>query len=214
MAYFTKKEQLVIIFLIILILAIALFGFINKSTRPSPSELKDVDELLKELADNEEGEEFNENIEAKDIGKDDIIMIHISGQVYKPGLIELKAGSRVIDAVELAGGLKAEADLDRINLAKKLEDEEKIYISKIGEEALPLEVVGSSPVGHTVGGKININNCSKEELMTLPGIGEVLAGRIIDYREANPFKSIEDIRNVSGIGEKRFEEIKDLIIIR
>ena len=140
------------------------------------------------------------------------IMVHISGQVYNPGLVILEAGSRLIDAVELAGGLKKDADLDKINLAKKLSDEEKIYIPKIGEEYI--EEVYKSSNSSTTSGKININTCTKEELMSLPGIGEVLADRIMKYRSENKFQTIEDIKNVSGIGEKRFEDIKDLIIVK
>nr|WP_276537079.1 helix-hairpin-helix domain-containing protein [Anaerosalibacter massiliensis] len=145
-------------------------------------------------------------------------MVHISGQVFKPGLIELKNGSRVTDAVNKAGGLKDEADLDRINLAKKLIDEEKIYIPKIGEENDMVEDINSSNEdtqenSQNGNDKIDINKATKEELMGLPGIGEVLAGRIIEYRESNKFKTIEDIKNVSGIGDKKFESIENMIIV-
>lgn len=118
----------------------------------------------------------------------------------------------VIDAVNLAGGLKNNADSDRINLARKLTDEEKIYIPKIGEDELPDEVsnLGSSYNS----GKVNINSCSKEELVSLPGIGSVLADRILEYRKQHRFEAIEDIMNVSGIGDKKFDNIKELIIIK
>lgn len=145
------------------------------------------------------------------------IMVHISGEVYKPGIIILESGKRLIDATELAGGLKKDADLDRINLAKKLSDEEKIYIPKVGEEVdleISTESMESSSGGRDESGKININTCSKEDLMSLPGIGEVIAGRIIDYRESNQFKSIDDIKSVSGIGDKKFEGIQELIIVK
>ncbi len=207
MNYFTKKEQLVIISLILVIIVISLFGFIKKDIAKSNGDNMetgiDPEDLLMEIESDEEVEE------------DQIIMVHISGEVYKPGLVELELGSRVTDAVELAGGLKKDADMDRINLAKKLIDEEKIYIPKIGEDEVPIEAssVGmSNDVNNN--GQININTCTKEELMSLPGIGEVLAGRIIEYREQNPFKTIEDIKNVSGIGDKKFESIKDLITVR
>ena len=142
------------------------------------------------------------------------IMVHISGEVYKPGIIELSLGSRVIDAVNLAGGLKKDADLDKINLAKKLVDEEKIYIPKIGDENIPVEASKIDNFTDIGDGKININTCTKEELISLPGIGEVLAGRILEYREGNQFNTIDDIKNVSGIGDKKFESIRELITVK
>ena len=89
-------------------------------------------------------------------------MVHISGQVYKPGIVILEAGSRLIDAVELAGGLKKDADLDKINLARKLSDEEKIFIPKIGEDPIE-EVYEFKNPNSSSSGKININTCTKEE---------------------------------------------------
>ena len=141
-------------------------------------------------------------------------MVHISGAVHRPGVIELELGKRLIDAVEICGGLKDDADIDRINLAKKLADEEKVYIPRIGEEIS--DDLSFSAEGNTESnsGKININTCSKAELLLLPGIGDVLADRIIEYREKTPFKRIEDIKNVSGIGEKKFESIKDMITVK
>src|SRR5690606_23115175 len=112
-----------------------------------------------------------------------------------------------IDAVDLAGGLKKEADLDRINLAKKLEDEEKIYIPKVGEEvnAAELFISTEGAVNSSGSNKININTCSLSELEGLPGIGQVIAGRIIEYRKSKSFKKIEEIKNVSCLGGKKFE---------
>mgnify|MGYP000917595516 CR=1 FL=1 len=211
MNYFTKKEQLVIISLILVIIVISLFGFwkknIVKSNEDNTETGIDPEDLLMEI-----DSESDQNADAEE---NQIIMVHISGEVYKPGLVELELGSRVIDAVELAGGLKKDADMDRINLAKKLVDEEKIYIPKIGEEETPIEM-SSGGVSNDVNtsGQIDINTCTKEELMSLPGIGEVLAGRIVEYREQNPFKTIDDIKNVAGIGDKKFESIRDLIIVR
>lgn len=202
MLFFSKKEQIILVFLVVIVVSISLFNFLNKE-KP---ELLDDETLVEDYINglNELDEENSEEPSE--------IMVHISGQVYNPGLVILEAGSRLIDAVELAGGLKKDADLDKINLAKKLSDEEKIYIPKIGEEYI--EEVYKSSNSNTTSGKININTCTKEELMSLPGIGEVLADRIMKYRSENKFQTIEDIKNVSGIGEKRFEDIKDLIIVK
>src|SRR5699024_5888902 len=102
-------------------------------------------------------------------------------------------------------------------LAKKLSDEDKIYIPKIGEEIGDIQDMSIENLESTKGestGKVNINNCTKELLISLPGIGEVTSEKIINYRNENKFDTIEDIKKVSGIGEKKFDEIKDLIIVK
>jgi len=141
------------------------------------------------------------------------IGVYVVGAVLNPGVYFLPQGSRVADALEAAGGATEEADLVRVNLAKRVYDEEEIYVPRLGEENPPLlSPLGSS--GGQAGGKININTATAAELETLPGIGPVLAQRIVDYRKANgPFATIEDIKNVSGIGEGIFEEIKELIFV-
>ncbi|KGG80175.1 hypothetical protein Y919_07660 [Caloranaerobacter azorensis H53214] len=207
MVSFTKKEQIVILILVICIISIISIKLIKSN------DIK-LDEVGQDINDIEDEENVNISQKSTEEDKDKIIMVHISGEVYKPGLVILKEGDRVIDAVNAAGGLKEEADLDRINLAKKLVDEEKIYVPKKSEK----NFVGNSQENVILNtsvstNKININNASLNELMELPGIGKVLAGRIIEYRAKNRFNSIEDIKNVSGIGEKRFEAIKDLITI-
>lgn len=204
MPYFTKKEQIIVILIIAIILLISGFNFINKNLlnvkEDDNENIGEVEELVEKL---EEGMETSE--------EEQYIIVHVSGQVYNPGIVELKLGSRVIDAVNLAGGLKKDADSDKINLARKLSDEEKIHVPKIGEESVIPETSNSNQSDNS---KININTCTKEELMSLPGVGEVLAGRIVEYRDNNPFKAIEDIMNVSGIGDKKFESIKELIIVK
>ena len=207
---FTKKEQIVILVVVFIVTVSLGFKFLIKDTFKSNDLIIELDNV--EEVSGEEDENLNEEIE-----QEVDIMVHISGQVYNPGIIKLKSGKRLVDAIELAGGLKKEADLDRINLAKKLLDEEKLYIPKIGEEDNPSINLVSMESNSTQSNeikKININTCTKEELITLPGIGEVIAGRIIDYRLANQFKSIDDIKSVSGIGDKKFEGIQELIIVK
>lgn len=160
--------------------------------------------------------DHNENnmIEQSEAGK---IVVHIEGEVEKPGVYELKKDSRVYDAIDAAGGLLKDADRRRINLAKKITDEEYIYIANKNEEnieityrenlLMPTDVIENTNL-------ININRANIMELKELPGIGDVLAGRIIEYRdEKGGFKSIEEIKNVSGIGDKRFSDIKDKVTI-
>lgn len=206
---FTKKDQLIIMGLVAVIIGISFFKFFNKKVslgREEEAEDQiDIEDILGEL-DQDHDEQTQENVS---------IMIHISGQVHNPGIIELELGSRLIDAVNLAGGLKKDADLDRMNLAKRLNDEEKIYIPAIGEENTPIEIANLNSSGNSgnTEAKVNINTCTKEELITLPGIGEVTAEKILNYREENLFKIADDIKNVSGIGEKKFEAIEELITI-
>jgi len=141
------------------------------------------------------------------------IGVYVVGAVMKPGVYFLPQGSRVADALEAAGGPTDEADLVRVNLAKRVYDEEQIYVPRLGEENPPLPPPSGSP-GSQAGGKININTATTAELDTLPGIGPVLAQRIVDYRKANgPFAAIEDIKNVRGIGDATFEEIEELIFV-
>lgn len=197
---FTKKEQIAI-FVIVLIVIISIgYKFFIQDF------LKDDEESFGLIG--EHLEESDDEIMEEDINDENYdIMVHVSGEVYRPGLVTLSNGDRVIDAVNLSGGLKNQADLDRINLAKKVQDEEKIYIPRIGEESTQIGDTSESAVS-----KININTCTKSDLETLPGIGAITADKIIEYRESNSFKQIEDIMNVSGIGEKKFESIKELII--
>lgn len=200
--YFTKKEQIAILVIVLIAIFFLAFKFIVQDLISSKDEplaiIKELDIDAPANFDSVEEEEY--------------IMIHISGQVFYPGIFELKSGSRVKDAVDLAGGLKKEADLDKINLAKKIADEEKIYIPGKGED-IDVEILASNLTSPS-DGKININDCSKEQLMGLPGIGEVTASKIIDYRSTSRFKTIEDLMNVSGIGTKKFEAIRDYIVVK
>jgi competence protein ComEA len=137
--------------------------------------------------------------------------VYVTGAVLKPGVYFLPPGSRVRDALKAAGGPTEEADLVRVNLAKRVYDEEQIYVPSEGEESPP---VASYAPGNPAGGKINLNTASAQDLEALPGIGPVLAQRIVDYREANgPFATIEDIMKVHGIGPAIFEDIKDSIFV-
>jgi len=146
------------------------------------------------------------------------LRVYVSGAVAHPDVYELPYDSIVKDAIEAAGGPTGEADLNRVNLARRVHDEEQIYVPQKGEESLPVSPPSSpslpSPSSQG-GGKVNINTATAEELDTLPGVGPSIAQRIIDYRTANgPFRSIEDIKNVKGIGDATFEKLKDKITVQ
>jgi len=151
------------------------------------------------------------------------IKVHVAGAVRQPGVYALSPDDRVLDAVEAAGGMTADADVDQVNLADRLQDAMRLYIPIKGEAApaAPTPIpfapgsISGSPATGQVGGPVNINTASQAELETLPHIGEAIAGRIIAYREANgPFNQIEDLQEVSGIGDKTYADLRDLIAVQ
>lgn len=140
------------------------------------------------------------------------IVIHIDGQVVNKGVYTIDSNYRLNDLINLAGGLTEIADKSKINLAKKLTDGEKIYIYAIGEEIVENESKQDNNSFNN--GKVNINTAEKDKLLTLPGIGDSTADKIIKYRDENgKFEKIEDIKNINGIGEAKFKNIEQLICI-
>lgn len=148
------------------------------------------------------------------------IKVYIAGEVKNEGVIELEEGSRIVDAIEKAGGKTDQSDLKNVNLAYELEDGQKIYIPNINENNIEdVEIIDDSPngiVNETEKSEIiNINKADEKELQNLNGIGESLAMNIVKYREENGnFKNIEDLINVPGIGESKFETIRDQIKVK
>ncbi len=134
------------------------------------------------------------------------LRIHVAGEVHRPGVYELPFGSIVQDAIDAAGGLSGEASHDRINLAAKLEDGQQVYVPEVSE-SVPLS---SNPAGSSE--KISINTASAPDLERLPGIGPVLAQRIVEYREQNgPYQRLEDLLEVEGIGPSKLESLRDYV---
>jgi competence protein ComEA len=148
------------------------------------------------------------------------ILVYVLGAVTRPGVYALPWDSRVEQAISAAGGASDNADLVRVNLAQRLYDEQQLYIPRQGEQILPMLPTAPASLAATQapqaeGPRININAASAVELETLPGIGPVLAQRIVDYREANGlFRTPADIRNVSGIGEGIFDTIRERIAVQ
>ncbi|SNT40583.1 competence protein ComEA [Asanoa hainanensis] len=143
------------------------------------------------------------------------IVVSVAGKVRKPGLVRLPAGSRVADAVEAAGGTVPGTDLASVNLARLLVDGEQVLVGVTP----PPGAAGDTPSGGTgsdsgAGGKVNLNTATLAELDSLPGVGPVLAQRILDHRTAKGgFKSVGDLRNVDGIGASRYEDLKELVTV-
>jgi competence protein ComEA len=171
--------------------------------------------LMEELVEEEE----SQKLASQEEEPPGTIMVHVSGAVENPGVFEMQEGERVFQVLEKAH-LATDADTNQLNLAQTLTDQDKVVVPRVGE-VLETSMTGTAGVIHvssstTGGNQVNINRASAGELAErLPGIGPVLAQRIVDYRERNGgFKSSEEITEVSGIGEKRYEQIKDLITVR
>lgn len=220
----TKKQKIVLA-VIISILLFVTFVYIYKN-------IYSLDENSEIVINNDTQIENNfmqngtnqTNILTKEEEK---VIVHVIGEVNNPGVVTLKEGARIIDAINEAGGKTEEADLSKVNLAYVVEDGTQIYIPRINENLNEIELMtqdaGSSIVINSSetadeednkNSKVNINTANKEKLETLPGIGETTAQKIIDYREANgKFNNIEDLKNVSGIGDAKFNSLKDKITV-
>ena len=204
----TRNKQNIVLIVIVLII-VSVFSISNYIKQQKVYILSGETEKGTIESNNE-----NNAIGQPDTGK---IMVHVEGEIANPGVYELDKDSRVFNAIEAAGGLSKDADKKCINLAKKIVDEEYIYIPNKNEKDIEFPyrenlLIPTGTIENT--NLININRANIMELKELPGIGDVLAGRIIEYRnEKGGFKSIEEIKNVSGIGDKKFSDIKDKVTI-
>jgi competence protein comEA helix-hairpin-helix repeat region len=205
----------------IIIIAVIIFIVLNigKVTEFNKEEKENttINASIEESKNDIEEKENKENKEeTKEMGTG--IFVHIDGWIQNPGVYEIKENDRVNTIIEKAGGLKEGASIKSINLAARLSDGDKIYIPNREEEKQieTTEVKGNNTgtVKITKNSKININKASISELKQITGIGESTANKIIDYREnVGKFKKIEDIKEVKGIGDSKYESIKDKITI-
>lgn len=203
----------------VIIIAITVGIYFYRTTKDN-SEIEITED---NLTTNTAVENNNEIVEEEN----NTIVVHITGEINYPGVVVLKEGARVVDAIEAGGGETDEADLSSLNLAYMLSDGEKIYVpnkEETSQESQEREYItsakdnseqsenGAKSTGSNF--KININTAKQEELTQITGIGESTAKKIIEYRTQNgKFKSIEDIKNIPGIGDSKFNAMKEEITV-
>lgn len=212
------------------IVVIACVGWLICSTiLITPAPLASTDETSLSQSASEEHDDANQSKDDEQASQEDTsqhIIIYIDGCVAHPDVYELPASTRVKDSIERAGGLTADADVAALNLAAELHDGEKVHIPRIGEDTtLVQDSTGAASSsgdssrqdrgasttrkGHAPTRPISLNKASKNELLELPGVGPAMADRIIaDRREHGPFKNVEDLKRVKGIGSKKFEKLR------
>jgi competence protein ComEA len=150
------------------------------------------------------------------------LVVHVAGAVGTPGVVTARAGDRVADAVAAAGGLRPDADPNRVNLAAPLEDGSRVYVPVLGEEGEPPVVAPEPPPGTDTGsgsvddggGPVDLNRATAEELQRLPGVGPATAAAILAHRESNgPFRSVDQLDDVRGIGPAKLEQLRPLVVV-
>ncbi|MEN8701062.1 helix-hairpin-helix domain-containing protein [Bacillus infantis] len=198
------------------LISILLFYFFlqGNSGEEDPLDSLQMEEELESLpgqGEDEEGEEKKEKESAPLV-----IKVDVKGSVRNPGLYEAAEGERVADLIQKAGGLTENADETRINFAQRVGDEMVIYVPEEGEELSGgIEPAQTISADSGEDGMVNINSAGSEELQDIPGIGPSKAAAIIEYRETEgPFQSLEDLMQISGIGEKTFEKLKSYIKLK
>lgn len=213
----SNNKIIIIIIVLIIITFICIYFFTRNNMN---EEYNDIEEL-----------DIIENVTEEETVEEETILVHVTGAVKNEGIVKLKEGARIADAIEAAGGVTDKTNIGQVNLAYEVEDGQKIYIPSIDdkkeegvEKIIEKEYVTSEPGDEVVleeesnnneNDKININTADLIELQEIPGVGEATAQKIISYREENgKFKNIEDIKNVKGIGDSKYEDMKENICIK
>lgn len=197
------------IYIIMLLFCIAVSGGCKSEPQIETQEAELLEDAL-EQEDTGEGQDREEQTAREQGTSETIIYVQVSGAVVSPGVYELPEGSRIFEAIELAGGMTEEADAGQMNQALVLSDGEMIYVRSVGEEETSSEALEEQ--SQQDDGKVNLNTATLEQLMTLPGIGEAKANSIIAWREENGgFSQIEDLMKIDGIKEGVFSKVKDSI---
>lgn len=217
-----EKNKKTLIFAAIVIGLCAIAGVkIFESEGNARYEIAQSEEIEKESTDPKQSNDTSQNTNNSPTTE---VTVYISGAVKTEGVVTMSSEDRLSDAIKVMGGIVEGADMNAINLAEKLVDGKHYVIPKQGEQ-IPVDVnAGGGTSGGAAqtaggnaqgqGGPVNINTATLEQLDTLPGVGEATANKIITYREENGgFKTIEDLKNVKGIGDKKFEDMKSSICV-
>ena len=211
------NNKKIIIISVIIITILFLIYLIYKNNFNYSNEIN-LNEILQTEDTNKEIKQINNIVtNTIDATQNNEIIVHITGEVKKEGVIHLNKGDRIIDAIKKAGGETKQADLSQVNLAYELQDGQKIYIPNKNEKISKYIVdengnTNINSLNSKEEEKVNINTANQSELDSLPGIGPATAQKIIEYRNQNGnFKKIEDLQNVKGIGQAKYEEIRNNI---
>ncbi|MCK8825199.1 helix-hairpin-helix domain-containing protein [Fuchsiella alkaliacetigena] len=228
MLKFTKREELILLVVVVTLLLGSGILVVNYLRRGSGMEFV-ANDIEEELAGKQTEDELATETEREQVEETkEQIMVQIGGAVNKPGVYQLEVDSRLFELIEEAGGPSAKADLDNVNLVKRLSDSEQIVIPEktveeeqreevAVEESEREESVETEPITSTAKDtdKVDLNNASQTELEELQGVGPVTAQNIIEYRQSEGgFNKIEEIKEVSGVGEVTYQQIKDELLVR
>ncbi|MBN8191032.1 helix-hairpin-helix domain-containing protein [Bacillus sp. NTK074B] len=191
------------ILFVVLVCSVLLIAYILKSAFQPPIEDSSIQAAPVKKEEGSEPVKTPENV-----------YVDVKGQVVSPGLYEVRQGDRLKFVIDRAGGFTEDADRKMINLAVKVTDEMMIYVPKVGEME-PQDLPVPSSGAESGQDKLNINTASQQDFESLPGIGPSKAASFVQYREENgPFTAIEEITNISGIGDKTFEKLKEHIFVQ
>ena len=207
-----SKKKMTMISVAVAFLAAGIYFFLQQGE--SPADTEDIFPVTTKEAEMEQS--VNESA-----AEAEIIKVDVKGAVKSPGIFTAQAGDRVIDLISAAGSFTDKADTDKVNFAQIVEDQMVIYVPEIGEEDkgnLENIQVGSSGDAVTKGmsgGLVNLNTATLEDLETLTGIGPSKANAILEYRETvGKFKEVDELKKVTGIGDKTFERLRDSISVK
>ena len=207
------KEYKIIVICAVLGLALGAFFLLKPTSQTSVKETNLQAEVAAVSKDSSSEKEIKKE-EKEESPEQDLITVDVKGAVKSPGIYDLPVGSRVHDAVQKAGGLTDEADSKSLNLAQKVSDEALVYVPTKGDEAASQQVASGTTASTSKDKKVNLNKASLEELKQVKGLGGKRAQDIIDHREANgKFKSVDELKKVSGIGAKTIEKLKDYVTV-